>query len=113
MEKNLYAMCGLDCAACPAFKASERLSMPERQKIADQWSKEFNGSFTAADIDCVGCPVTAGAHVGYCAMCQIRACALEKAVSTCAACGQFGCDKLEGFLKNAPQARENLARLRA
>jgi hypothetical protein len=113
MGEQVLGMCGVDCAACPAFHASERLSMPERQKIADQWSKEYNGSFAAADVDCVGCAVTAGVHVSYCGMCQIRACAQEKALSTCAACGQYGCGKLEEFHKNAPQARENLARLRA
>jgi hypothetical protein len=113
MEKTLYAFCGLDCTGCPAFHASERLSMAERQKIADQWAKDFNAAIKATDIDCVGCTSRDGVHVGYCSMCAIRACALEKAVATCAQCGQFGCEKLEGFLKNAPVARENLAKLRA
>lgn len=113
MEKMVYAFCGVDCGACPAFHASERLAMAERQKIAEQWSKQYNGSFTAADVDCVGCAPRDGVHVGYCAMCPIRACAVEKAVASCALCDQFGCEKLEGFLKNSPNARENLAKLRA
>jgi hypothetical protein len=38
MEKNLFGFCGVDCPACPAFHAS--------------------------DVDCVGCIVKEGAHVG-------------------------------------------------
>jgi hypothetical protein len=112
MNNRLFAYCGLDCAACPAFHASEKLSMEEREKVADQWSKEFNHSFKAADIDCVGCQVKKGAHVGYCSMCQIRSCAEGRGLASCAACPDFGCQKLEEFLKAAPQARENLAALR-
>lgn len=110
---SLIAFCGLDCSQCPAYHAAEKLSMAERQKVADQWSKEFNSPFKAADIDCVGCTARDGAHVGYCTMCKIRSCGLEKGLSTCAACDKFGCETLEGFLKNVPQARENLAKLRA
>jgi hypothetical protein len=113
MGKQLFAFCGLDCAACPAFNASKRLSMEERQKVADQWKKEFNTDLKATDIDCVGCPVKEGVHVGYCSMCQIRSCAEGRGLTTCAKCPDFGCEKLEGFLKSAPQARENLAALRA
>jgi hypothetical protein len=113
MENTRIAVCGLDCAACPAFHASEKLSIAERQKIADQWSKEYNGSFKATDIDCVGCTTKDGVHIGYCSACQIRLCGQEKGYASCAQCPQFSCEKLEGFFKNAPQARDNLAKLRA
>jgi hypothetical protein len=111
MEKAI-ALCGLDCAGCPAFHAAERLSLAERAKVAEQWAKEFHAELTPQDIDCVGCALTTGAHVGYCSMCEIRRCAMEKKVSTCAACAHFGCARLEAFLANAPQARANLVALR-
>jgi len=113
MGKKMIAYCGLDCAACPALFASQKLSMDERQKIADKWSKEFNNPFKATDIDCVGCTASEGVHVGYCAMCGIRRCGIEKGVSNCAGCADFGCAQLEGFLKNVPVAKENLLALRA
>ncbi len=113
MEKKLLAYCGLDCSACPALNASEKLSIEERQKVADQWSKQFGAGFKAVDIDCVGCTVKKGVHVGYCSMCQIRSCAEGRGLTTCAKCPDFGCEKLEGFFKSAPQARENLTALRA
>jgi hypothetical protein len=113
MVEKMIAFCGLDCAACPAFHASERRSMTERQKTADQWSKDYNFAFKAADIDCVGCTLTEGKQIGNCAVCGIRLCGLEKKVSTCAACPDFGCEKLESMIKNIPAARANLLALRA
>lgn len=106
------AYCGLDCAACPAFHAAERLTVEERQAVADKWNVEFGGSHTVADIDCIGC-THEGKHAPYCAgMCDIRNCAVERAVSTCAACPEYGCEKLTAFLANVPEARTNLESLR-
>jgi hypothetical protein len=113
MSEKIIGFCGLDCAVCPAYHASERFTIDERQKTADDWSKQFNAAMKAEDIDCSGCTQPAGPHVGYCAVCQIRLCGLEKKVAHCAACVDYGCEKLEGFIKNIPQARANLEELRA
>ena len=113
MDTTRIAVCGIDCSVCPAFHASERLSMEERQAVADRWGKEHNASFKATDIDCVGCTARKGVQVGYCSQCQIRLCGLEKKYASCADCPQFACERLEGFLKSVPQARDNLVRLRA
>jgi hypothetical protein len=112
MSEKRLGFCGLDCNACPAYHAAERLTTAERQKTAEVWSKQYNVPMAAEDIDCVGCSLPEGRHVGYCAVCQIRLCALEKKVSTCAACSDYGCEKLEGFIKNIPDAKANLAALR-
>ena len=64
------------------------------------------------DIDCVGCTVAQGAHVGYCSMCQIRLCGIGRGFSTCAECPEFACQKLEGFMASVPAARSNLESLR-
>lgn len=102
------AYCGLDCGACPAFHAAERLSVEERQAVADKWNVEFGGSHSVADIDCVGC-THEGKHAPYCESgCEIRSCAVEKTVTTCAECPEYGCPKLAGFLANVPDAKTNL-----
>ncbi len=106
------AYCGLDCAACPAFHAAERLTVEQRREVADRWSKDFGGSFTAADIDCVGCNVAGGPKVAYCASCEIRLCGVGKGYSTCAECPDYACDKLTAFFKETPDARTNLETLR-
>jgi hypothetical protein len=101
------AYCGLDCGACPAFHAVERLTVEERQAVADKWNVEYGGTHTVADIDCAGC--THEGHLApYCSMCEIRACGIEKAVATCAECADYGCQKLMGFLANVPDAKANL-----
>jgi hypothetical protein len=102
------AYCGLDCGECPAFHAVERLTLDERQAVADKWNVEFGGSHTVEAIDCVGC-THAGKHSPHCEnSCEIRKCGLEKAVTTCAECADYGCEKLAGFLANVPPAKANL-----
>jgi hypothetical protein len=114
MTEKMIAYCGLDCAACPAFRAAERRTLAERQMTADQWNKEFHGQMKAEEIDCVGCVTREGQHIGHCAQCAIRACGLAKgaSVTTCAACPDYSCETLVKFLANVPQAKANLEALR-
>jgi len=37
---------------------------------------------------------------------------MERGLENCAACPDFGCETLSGFLLNIPQARANLENLR-
>jgi hypothetical protein len=105
--------CGLDCAACPAYHATERLTIEERQAVADKWNVEFGGNHTVEDIDCVGC-AHEGKHAPFCqSMCDIRGCAIAKAVETCAECAEYGCEKLTTFHAMAPEAKVNLEARRA
>ena len=100
--------CGLDCAACPAYHATERLTVAKRQVVADKWNVEFGGDHTVEDIDCVGC-THEGKHAPYCnGMCDVRGCAIAKVVETCAECAEYDCDKLASFLAMAPEAKVNL-----
>jgi hypothetical protein len=102
------AYCGLDCGACPAFHAAERLTMDERQAVADRWAAEYGGNHTAADIDCVGCGHE-GRHAPHCeSVCEIRKCAMKKAVATCAECADYGCARVMSVLSSAPDAKANL-----
>ncbi len=113
MSEKVIAFCGLDCAACPAYHAAEKLSMAEREKVAGDWSKQFNAPIKAVDIDCTGCTAKDGTHVAYCARCQIRAGGAGRGLSTCASCPEFACKKLADFMQNVPAARSNLEALRA
>jgi hypothetical protein len=102
------AYCGLDCGTCPAFHASERLTMAERQDVADMWTAKYGGTFTAVEIDCVGC-THEGVHIPHCEdQCEIRKCAMAMAVPTCAECADYGCTKVAGLLADVPEAKANL-----
>jgi hypothetical protein len=66
---------------------------------------------TADNIQCDGC-MTEGRKIGHCSECNIRLCVLEHGLSNCAACSDYACETLTGFLQNVPQAKANLEELR-
>ncbi len=111
-DGKMLAMCGLDCAACPAFIAHQTDDQALRTKTAAEWSKQFNVAFKPEDIDCVGCLKTAGPHIGHCADCEIRKCGLAKNVDNCALCAGYPCEKLANFLAHVPAAKANLEEVR-
>jgi hypothetical protein len=111
MEK-MVAMCGLICSACPAFLATKNDDDDERKRVAELWSKEYGADIKPEDVNCVGCIVTDGPHIGHCGQCEIRKCGFEKQVMNCAGCDDYGCAKLEKFLEMVPAARETLEEIR-
>ena len=114
MDK-IIAYCGLNCAECPAYLATQSGDPAALERVVAEWRVAFNApDMTAESIICDGCLVTDGGRLaGYCSMCEIRTCAIERAVANCAFCADYGCAKLEGFLAQAPAARETLEQLRA
>jgi hypothetical protein len=109
---TLIAACGLDCAQCEAYIATQADDLLALERIAQRWSKEYNApGMTADNIQCDGC-ITAGRKGGHCAECQIRLCAVERGLPNCAACPEYACANLAGFLQNVPQARANLEEIR-
>ncbi len=110
--KPLIAACGLDCGQCEAYIATQADDLLALERIAEKWSKEYNApGMTAETIRCDGC-MAAGRKIGHCAECQIRLCAVERQLPNCAACPDYACAQLTGFLQNVPQARANLEALR-
>jgi hypothetical protein len=108
----MIAYCGLDCEQCEAFIATATDDEARRERIAREWSKNYNTILKPGDINCTGCRGD-GVKLGYCEHgCQIRACALTKPITTCAGCESFGCERLQPVFKAAPQAREQLEQLR-
>ena len=106
------AMCGLDCAACPAFTAYRTNDQALRVKTAAEWSKQFGVEMKPADINCVGCLKTKGVQISHCAQCEIRKCGLARKVKNCALCADYPCDKISKFIANVPPAKANLEELR-
>ncbi|MBI4871590.1 MAG: DUF3795 domain-containing protein [Candidatus Riflebacteria bacterium] len=109
---KMISMCGLDCAGCPAFLARLNNDQALREKTAVEWSAQFQCDFKAADINCVGCLVREGAHIGHCSECEMRLCGLAKGVKNCAHCGDYPCAPLSKFLEMVPPAKANLEEVR-
>jgi hypothetical protein len=106
------AVCGLDCSECPAFIAHQNNDNELRVKTAGEWSKMYEHNFTPEDINCVGCVGAEGVQVGFCSVCETRACGLKNAVANCALCPDYACDRLIKFFATAPAAKKNLEEIR-
>ncbi len=106
------AVCGLDCATCPAFVAHQTNDQALRVKTAAEWSKQFKAEFKPEDINCVGCLKRKGVHFGHCNDCEIRKCGLARKVNNCALCPDYPCEKIAKFTANVPPAKANLEEVR-
>ena len=111
-DAKTLAMCGLDCAACPAFIAYKTDDQALREKTAAEWSKQFHAGIRPEEINCVGCLKTKGVQSAHCAECEIRKCGLARKVKNCALCSDYPCETIGKFLANVPPAKANLAEVR-
>ena len=110
---KMLSMCGLDCAACPAFIAHQTDDQALREKTAGEWSTQFHVEIKPADINCVSCLKVKGAHIGHCSECEIRKCGLARKVKNCGLCSDYSsCETISKFLANVPPAKANLEEVR-
>ncbi len=112
---TMTAYCGLACGQCPAYLATLKDDDAERARVAEMWSKEFGVDLKPADINCQGCTTDADADqlFSHCRVCDIRACARDRSLDSCARCDDYGCEKLAKILDMVPAAREALEQIRA
>jgi hypothetical protein len=111
MAEKMIAYCGLVCTECPALLATRANDAAAAQKIAAEWSQAYHAEVTVEHVWCDGCLVE-GKKCAHCGECEIRACARNLGVESCARCDSYPCPKIEGFFKMAPQARTTLEALR-
>lgn len=109
---KMLGMCGLDCAACPAYIAYKTDNQALRVTTAAQWSKQFGMEMRPEAVNCVGCLGTEGPQIGHCAECEIRKCGLAKNVKNCGLCPDYACPKISKFIDNVPIAEANLDEVR-
>ena len=110
--ETMISYCGLECTKCPAFIARKEDNDELRKKTAAEWSKQFNAPVTPESINCDGC-VSEGVHSGYCRMCEIRKCGIEKGINNCAFCDDYGCEKLEKVHQMEPECKKRLDGIRS
>jgi hypothetical protein len=109
----MIGYCGLDCAQCEAFIATQNDDEALRVKVAKEWAKLSNAPIRPEHINCTGCR-SAGVKTYYCdQLCEIRNCATKRSISTCAECSDFPCAVLDHFLAMTPQAKTTLDALRS
>ena len=102
------AYCGLDCAECDAYKATQNNDQMLREKVAVEWTKMYNFAFTPDMINCTSCTGD-GVKIGHCSDCEMRRCSSGKGLVNCGACGEFKtCKTINDFLAMVPHAAGNL-----
>ena len=60
---QLLAVCGLDCAACPAFVATKADDLAALAKLAEDWGRQFGFAATPENIRCHGCGAKDGVQI--------------------------------------------------
>ncbi len=96
--KKMIACCGVDCATCDAYVATLNNDDALRRTTAERWARQLDVPVEPEYINCDGCQQTNGRHLGYCDICGIRTCCLEKQHTTCAECDEYVCERLQtGF----------------
>lgn len=108
----MIAYCGLNCSQCDAYIATRENDNTKREATARKWSQMYQADIKPAQINCDGCN-TDGVKFSHCQVCEIRQCCLSRQVKNCAACGDYICDRLAGFIKLAPDAGRTLAKMRS
>lgn len=110
--REMMSCCGLMCHECGAFLSRQNNDDALRTKTANEWSAMFNADIKPEDVNCDGCCSEGGVHFSHCNVCEIRKCCTDKGVTNCGVCDEYACDVLEAFFKMAPEARENLEKIR-
>ena len=109
---TMIAACGLDCAQCESYQATQTGDLPMLAAVVDKWTLEFHATgLTVENIQCDGC-MTPGRKTSHCGECDIRQCAIRHGVANCSACPEYACEQLTAFFQMVPQAKLNLDALR-
>jgi hypothetical protein len=111
LVKSLIGFCGIDCGECKAFIATKKKDATMKKLVAEEWSKSFGHEIKLENIDCDGCVVAEGPHIGYCAVCEIRNCGVQKKVENCAYCIEYSCGKLVTVHSRSSQAKDTLEQI--
>ncbi|MFX0076069.1 MAG: DUF3795 domain-containing protein [Candidatus Hermodarchaeota archaeon] len=107
---KMLSFCGINCAECPAYLATQKNDKQEIERVAKEWSSD-EMKFTAEDIYCDGCSKD-GRIFSWAPNCGIRICCMGKKLENCAYCDDYICEVLSKSLERSPKAKENLEEVR-
>jgi hypothetical protein len=107
----MIAVCGINCAECDCYLATQSDNPEMREKVAAKISEETGKEVKPEDINCNGCHAGGKCLYKACTECEMRDCAYEKGYRTCAECLHYSCDRLNEFHTMVPAARSNLEAL--
>jgi hypothetical protein len=114
---KMISYCGLSCDVCPIHLATietdENLKQILKTSIAKKCLEKYAMDLQLQDItDCDGCRAKTGRLLSGCLECEIRQCAIEKNIESCAYCNDYACEKLEKQFLLDPEAKLRLDEIR-
>jgi hypothetical protein len=90
--EEILTRCGYRCDLCLAYRPNVEANPANQQTLSDGWHKYFGFRIPAEQIVCDGCMAPDPLLIDQ--ACPVRPCVIERALSTCAQCPDFGCEKL-------------------
>jgi hypothetical protein len=108
----MVSCCGLACADCPAYIATQNDDHVLREKTAKQWSAP-GYEVPPKDVICDGCKSGGNLFKHWSETCDVRLCVNERGLKNCAFCDDYACEKLENVLGMMGEtARKTLENIR-
>ncbi len=114
---EMIAYCGLSCRTCPIYLASREIDEIKKNNLIGSIIREckehYGIEYNPEDIsDCDGCKSSSGRIFSGCTNCNIRICAIQKKIRSCAFCGDYACEELNELFKVSPESKKYLDSIR-
>jgi hypothetical protein len=103
-DYGTVAYCGLVCAECPAYIATQAHDDELLRKTAERWSSP-DVTIMPEDIRCDGCS-GGGRMTTFCSVCRVRACATGRSLDNCGLCDDYPCGLLGEHWKHIKAGAE-------
>jgi len=115
---NLIAYCGLDCHSCPVrlatLETNELKQKEMRLSIVRICAEQYSLNLQLEEVtDCDGCRSNTGRLFSSCLHCEIRSCAINRKLQSCAYCDEYNCHRLQNHFKTDPSAEVRLQAIRS
>ncbi len=107
----MIAPCGHECQDCKVYIATRDNDMEALKLFSEQLKAQTGKDVAPEDLACEGC-LSEGRRLGFCAVCQIRICALERGYSNCSECNELPCPKGSFIWKPGSESLQRLLAMR-
>jgi hypothetical protein len=106
--KEIIAYCGINCAECPIYIATQDNDEKLRKETAEKYELKLE------DCYCDGCGGDGKRIAAFCNKCEVRTCATNKKLENCAYCDDYPCELLNKLheMYNANNAKSRLKAIR-
>ncbi|MBN1387608.1 MAG: DUF3795 domain-containing protein [Bacteroidales bacterium] len=114
---DMIAYCGLRCDTCPIYlvtlEEDESRKQAMKESIAEECSDLYGMNIKPGDItDCDGCRAGNERIFPGCLKCEIRKCAGQKRIDSCAYCDDYPCEILSNNFSLDQDAKKRLEQIR-